>query len=145
MPWVISFIVSWLVFMLLVDKSKLKLNIYGGIITLTLATIVDWGGQRLGLYEFYNPIILWFGCSIFYKFGPIFTMGILFAQSVPKKRYLQVLNIFVFTLLYISEEYTIISVGAAKYIHWHIIGSILVNILAFTSLTWFTNTFLRRA
>ncbi|MDQ2085569.1 hypothetical protein RBH29_03865 [Herbivorax sp. ANBcel31] len=86
MPWVISFFISWILFFILIDHKKLKINILGGISALILASIVDWGGQELQFYQFYDVIIPWAGCSAFYKFGPILTMGTLFSQSIPKKK-----------------------------------------------------------
>lgn len=144
MPWVVSFIIAWLLFIVLVDKSRLKYNVFGGLLALFLATIVDWGGQNLGLYEFRNLIIPWFGCSAFYKFGPVFTMGILFSQSVPNKNYKQAINILIFTILFIGLEFLIVTAtNVAHYIHWHILASVFVDILALTAITWFTNEFLK--
>lgn len=145
MPWIISFIVAWLLFLVLVDKASLKTNVFGGLLSLTLASIVDWGGQRLELYTFKDVIIPWFTCSAFYKFGPILTMGILFSQSIPKKKSWQIFNILAFSMLYLSLEHLIILTGVAEYIHWHIMASFIVNVLTLTSLTWFTQTFLRKA
>jgi len=144
MPWVITFIFSWILFFLLVDYKKLKVNIISGILALTLASFVDWGGINLELYAFYDVIIPWAGCSAFYKFGPILVMGILFSQYVPTKRWLQTLNILVMSLLFLSVELLIIQTHAAEYIHWHPLASLTVDLLTFTSLTWFTLTFLRK-
>ena len=143
MPWVISFVVSWILFILLIDKTKLNKNIYSGVVALTLASIVDWGGQKLGLYEFHNLIIPWFGCSWFYKFGPVLSMGILFAQTVPKKKWHQVINIAAFSATFIALEHLIILSNVAEYVNWHILASLLVNMLAFSSLTWFKIAFLQ--
>ncbi|MGE5629590.1 MAG: CBO0543 family protein [Caulobacteraceae bacterium] len=143
MPWVISFIAAWILFFALVDLNKLNTYIYGGLMSLVLGSIVDYGGQRLGLYSFYHIIIPWFTCSSFYKFGPIFTMGIVFSQYVPRDKRLQVLNIFITSILYAFMEISIISTGAAEYKHWSIFASFIIDIFAFTSLTWVTVTFLR--
>jgi len=143
MPWIISFIASWVLFFLLTDNKHLKRNIWGGILALLLASIVDYGGQRLGLYEFKQIIIPWAGCSAFYKFGPVFTMGVLFCQYVPRYKWLQAVNIFVISILYILLELSIISTGVAEYIHWNTLASFFINILAFGTLTWFTLVFLR--
>lgn len=143
MPWVISFAASWVLFFILVDRNSLEINIFGGLLTLVLATIVDWGGQHLVLYEFNDLIIPWFGCSAFYKFGPIFTMGILFSQYFPEKIWMQTVNIFVFSFLFIFLEYLIILTHVAKYIHWNILASFFIDILAFSSLSWFTISFLK--
>lgn len=141
MYWVISAIISWVIFYFLVDVYQLKRTIYGGIFTLALGSLVDWGGQQLNLYKFYDIIIPWAGCSIFYKFGPIFTMGILYTQYLPQKRWLQVINIFVFSLLYMALEAIVIHTQAAEYKNWHILASFMVDIGAITSLTWFAQTF----
>lgn len=144
MPWVISFISSWILFFALVDYKALKRNMYGGLLTLLLGSIVDYGGQQLGLYSFYELIIPWAGCSIFYKFGPIFTMGILFSQHVPNNKWLQAINIIIVSILYALLELSIISAGVAEYIHWNIFASLSIDFLAFSSLTWFTLAFLRK-
>lgn len=143
MPWVISFIISWILFFVLVDYKTLNRNIYGGVLALLLGTIVDYGGQKLELYKFYQLIISWAGCSAFYKLGPIFTMGVVFCQYVPRSKWLQAANIFAVSSLYIMLELCIISTGVAEYLHWNVIASFLVNILAFCSLTWFTISFVR--
>ena len=143
MPWVISFISAWILFFALIDYKTLNRNIYGGVLALLLGTIVDYGGQKLELYKFYQLIIPWAGCSAFYKFGPIFTMGVVFCQYVPRNKWLQAANIFAASSLYIMLELSILSTGVAEYLHWSIIASFLVNILAFCSLTWFTVSFVR--
>ncbi|SHE73745.1 CBO0543 family protein [Desulforamulus putei] len=141
MPWVITAIVSWVIFYFLVDVSQLKRTIFGGIFTLTLGSLVDWGGQHLNLYKFYDVIIPWAGCSIFYKFGPVFIMGILFTQYLPRKKSLQIINIFVVSLLYLALEILILQTHAAEYRNWHYLASFTVDIGAFTALTWFAETF----
>src|SRR5690554_2739400 len=143
MPWVISFFISWILFFTLVDYKELKRNIFGGIAALILGSIVDWGGQKLNLYQFYDVIIPWAGCSAFYKFGPILVMGILFSQSIPKKLWMQTLNILVFSLLYLFLEAFIINVGVAEYVNWHILASFLFNVLTFSALTYFSQSFLK--
>lgn len=141
MPWVITAIVSWVILYFLVDVTHLKKTIFGGIFTVTIGSVVDWGGQRLDLYKFHDVIIPWAGCSIFYKFGPILVMGILFTQYLPQKRYLQIINIIVMSLLYLSIEAIILQTPAAEYINWHILASFTIDLAAFTSLTWFAQTF----
>lgn len=143
MPWLISFIVSWILFLISVDYKRIKSNIIAGLLALAMASIVDWGGQHLGLYTFRDLIIPWFGCSAFYKFGPVLTMGALYAQSVPEKKWMQAANIGVFSFAFLALEMAIIRTGVAEHLHWHPLGSLFVNILAFGTLTWFTKTFLR--
>lgn len=141
MPWVITGVVSWVLFYFLVDVSQLKRTIFGGIFTVALGSLVDWGGQKLNFYKFYDVIIPWANCSIFYKFGPIFIMGILYIQYLPRKRSLQIINIVVVSLLYLAIETLIIQTHAAEYRNWHPLASLTVDIVAFTCLTWFAQTF----
>lgn len=143
MPWVISFVSSWILFFLLTDNKNIRKYIMGGILAVALASLVDYGGQRLRLYEFYQIIIPWATCSAFYKFGPIFTMGILFCQYLPRNKWLQAAHIFACSVLYILLELSVISAGTAKYIHWNTIASFVINILAFGTLAWLTEAFLR--
>ncbi len=144
MPWVISFILSWILLFLLTDNKNLKKNIMGGVLALSLASLVDYGGQKLELYSFYDIIIPWATCSAFYKFGPIFTMGILFCQYVPNNKWLQAAHILMCSILYILLEMSIISTGVAEYIHWNTFASFFINIVTLGSLTWFTLAFLRK-
>lgn len=141
MPWVITAVVSWILLYFLVDVWQLRRTILGGLFTLVLGSLVDWGGQTLNLYKFSDVIIPWAGCSIFYKFGPIFVIGILFTQYLPKSRTLQIINILVVSLLYLSMEALILQTRVAEYINWHILASLMVDIGAFTILTWFAQTF----
>lgn len=141
MPWVITAVISWIIFFVLVDVRQLKKTIFGGLLTITMASMVDWGGHELNLYQFYDEIIPWAGNSMFYIFGPVFTMGTLFTQYLPVSRVLQLINILVVSLLYLSVEALILQTQAAEYIHWHILASFLVDIGAFTILTWVAQTF----
>ncbi|MDD3705870.1 MAG: hypothetical protein PHC45_07405 [Clostridiaceae bacterium] len=143
MPWVISFVISWILFFVLSDNKNLKKYIWGGVLAVLLASIVDYGGQKLRLYAFHEIIIPWATCSAFYKFGPIFTMGILFSQYVPKSKWLQTAHIIACSALYILLELIIINTGVAEYIHWNTLASFFINVVTFGSLTWFTLVFIR--
>lgn len=144
MYWVVLFIEAWVIFLVLVDYKGLKRNLIGGILALLLGTLVDWGAQKLQLYEFYNLVIPWLGCSAFYKLGPILIMGILFVQFLPENRYLQAVNILMVACLYALIEYLTILSGTAKYLHWSIFASLVLDILVFSALTWFSVTFIKK-
>lgn len=144
MYWIISFIISWILFFILIDKKELRVNWFGGLFALMLASFLDHGGIKLELYKFNDLVISWFNCSAFYKFGPIVTMGILFCQSVPEKPWMQALNILAFTVFFNAMEYLVIKSGSAHYIHWSLLASFAVNILTFATMTWITTAFLRK-
>ncbi len=144
MPWVISFVISWIVFLSFVDTKRIKYTIYGGIITIFMATVVDWAGQQLNLYEFSDNVIVWAGNSLFYILGPVFTMGVLFFQFLQRDRILQTGNVVVFSLAYLAVESLIISANVARYINWHYLASFFVDILVFTTLSFFGEIILDR-
>jgi len=143
MAWVISFVISWILFFALIDFKKLKYNYKAGLAAIIIGSMVDYGGQKLKLYEFYDIIIPWFNCSAFYKFGPIFTMGVLFAQYMPRGKWMQALNIVVCSTLYMMLEISIVRSGTAQYIHWSYYASYAVDLLTFSALSWFVSTFIR--
>lgn len=137
MPWLISFIFSWIIFIIFIDLKRLKFTLYGGAITVTLASLVDWSGQELGLYQFNDNLFHFAGNSFFYIFGPVFTMGVLFFQFMQRNRVAQSANILAFSLTYLSMEYLIIQTGAANYLNWHYPASLLLDILVFSALSFF--------
>lgn len=143
MPWVIVFVICWILFFCFVDSKMLRENIFGGLVAVGMATIVDCGAQHLSLYEFYNLIISWAGCPIFYIFGPIFTMGILFVQFIPPGKWLKTIHIIVFSFTFAVMDYLTVQINTARYIHWHSLASFFVNILSFCTLTWIATTFIR--
>ncbi|OAT80760.1 hypothetical protein [Desulfotomaculum copahuensis] len=142
MPWLISFVLAWLLFFLFADRPRLNRTVWGGIIALLMATFVDWGLQRLGLYKFTDLLISFAGCPVFYKFGPTFVIGILFVQFIPRGRWWQLLHILVFALAYLSLEILFTETGVAGYIHWHPLASLSLDLLVFTALTWVGRTFI---
>ncbi len=145
MPWVVTFIFSWILFFIFIDFKSLRVNTAGGLISVLLATLVDWGGGQLNLYHFHDVIISWAGCSIFYKWGPVFTMGTLFVQLVPLDKWLQMVHVLVFSLSYIAMEIMIVYSGAACYEHWHWLASFFINLIVFSTLTWITLLFIRKS
>jgi len=142
MVWLLSFVFSWILFFLTTDKKKLKSTFWCGVLTVILAIIVDGENQRLNLYQFKNLILSIYNNSIFYLFGPIFTMGVVFSQYVPRKKLFQILHIFVFSLVFLALEYLVIKAGSAIQIHWSYLNSMMVNFLTLSFITWVTQNFL---
>lgn len=143
MHWIIIFVVSWILFVLLIDWRQLKYNMWGGILAFVLATMIDYFGTHIGLYKFYNVILPWFGCSVFYKFGPIICVGILFTQRVPDNKWLQIVNVIFVSAMFLFLEQLLVTAGDMKYMQWGIFGSIIINLYAFISLTWISNEFIK--
>lgn len=136
MPWLITFILSWLLLLIFIDTRRLKYTLWGGLITFMMAALVDWAAQELGLYRFNDMIINLAGSPALYLLGPVFTMGVLFFQFLHRDRVVQAGNIMAFSMAYLAVEYLIVNTGVASYLHWHILASLGVDILAFTSLSY---------
>jgi uncharacterized membrane protein YoaT (DUF817 family) len=114
----------------------MAVGLCGGFMFAALASIVDWGIQQMGLYEFRYLIIPFLGSSLFYIWGPVFTMGALFFQFLQPNRLLQVVNILVFSVAYLSMESLIVKSGAASYHNWHLLASFGIDLLTFFSFSY---------
>lgn len=123
--------------------EKIKIHMWGGFVAVIMAVIVDRGGQILQLYTFSDLLIPFFGCSLFYKIGPIFTMGVLFVQYVPENKWMQVLHILAFSSLFLLLEELLRMADVAKYVNWSSLASFVTNVFAFVFLTWAVLVFLR--
>ena len=59
----------------------------GGFTAAFMATLTDYAGHNwFDLYRFHDVVIPWGGCSFFYIFRIMFTMGTLFSQFYPQKK-----------------------------------------------------------
>ena len=146
MPWLISFIASWIVFFILVDFKKLKTTIIAGIFTMVFQLYVDHHANIYGLYSITNPIINLLESSLFFTFGIPFTLGVVFVQYLPEtNKWLKILNILVWALLFLFFEVFVINTGVLKHIKWSYFNSFSVNIVIFTILTWLGETFLTQS
>jgi len=135
--WLIAFVFSWVIFAIFVDMKRLRFTIYGGIITVIMGTVVDWGGRELGLYRFNDNIINWAHNSLFYIFGPVLTMGVLFFQFLNRDKRIQAVNILIFSLTYLAMEYLTVKTGTAAYQHWHYLASFFIDLLVFSTLSYY--------
>lgn len=137
--WIASAVISWIIFFLLVDWSRIKYTVWGGFITVALQLLVDTGAISLNLYRvesIYNILT----SSAFFTFGIVFTIGVIYAQTMPESRWMQALNIIVATILFSLQEVLFIKVQALEYTNWSHTASIFVNILVFISYTWIVDS-----
>ncbi|OPX90460.1 MAG: hypothetical protein A4E53_01012 [Pelotomaculum sp. PtaB.Bin104] len=133
--WLISAVIALVVFFLLVDWSRIKYTLWGGVFASMLQILVDTGAMRLNLYRV-ETIISILGSSVFFTFGVVFTIGVLFAQTLPESHWLQALNILLIVALFSAEEYLYLQIGVLEYINWSHSASIFINLLVFTSFSW---------
>jgi len=145
MEWLILFMVSWIVFFILIDRGTLGKNIWCGIAAVVLQFAVDTQAISHQLYTVQQTIFKIKGSSIFFIFGPVIVIGTLLAQYLPRKRWANVLNIIVVAGLYSLQEYLLLKRGVLVYNNWHFSDSIVVNLSAMIILTWFAMVVLRKA
>lgn len=137
--WPITAAIAWIIFFLLVDWSRLKYSVWGGVIASILQILVDTAAMKLDLYHVKNLVHI-LGSSVFFTFGVVFTVGVLFAQSLPVSRWMQTVNILIVVALFSIEELLYLKIGVLEYTHWSHSASIFINLLVFTSFTWLVNT-----
>lgn len=138
MYWVFLFIISWILFFLLIDFKKFKYCIWSGFFSITIQLFIDTHAFSHGCYEVLDPVLSIWGSSLFFVIGPVFVIGTLMAQYSPSKRWLRVFSVLVFSLLYTLQEILLLMSDVLVYKNWSIIGSIIVNIFAMISISWFS-------
>lgn len=138
MEWIVIFIVSWLLFIFLVDLKQIKVNIWSGLLAAILQLSVDTQAMSHKLYKINEPVINVFGSSLFFMLGPVLVIALLLAQFHPEKRWMTVLNVFILSGLYSLQELFLISRESLVYTNWHIIDSITVNTVVMAVLSWFS-------
>ncbi|MBE3587202.1 MAG: hypothetical protein IMW93_01340 [Thermoanaerobacteraceae bacterium] len=137
MPWIIAFVISWLVFFLLADLRRPAPLLLGGLGAVVIQLLTDVLGQDLQLYRILQPVLPLWGSSAFFTFGPVITMGALFGQYLPLSRWLQGLYILVFACLFLLEEHMLMLAGVLEYTdHWSHPASFGVDLLVFIYLAW---------
>ncbi len=143
MPWLTVFIICWIVFFILVKPGMLKRTVLAGILAILLQFSVDYHAVQYGLYKINAPIIEIWNSSVFFVLGPVFTMGILFVQYLPKgDKWLKLANIFIWSSIFLLEELVLINIGVLEYTKWSNFNSFTVNAASFTMLAWVGETFL---
>ena len=138
MDWVILFIVSWVLFILLVDWKKLKINIWCGLLAIALQISIDSQAMHRSFYKVAKAVANIGGSSAFFVLGPVLVIATLLAQYHPHKRWMRILNIFVFSGLYSLQELLLLARGNLLYLNWDFIDSVIVNIVVMSVLSWFT-------
>ncbi len=138
MEWVFYFVLNWFIFILLVDWKELKVNMWGGVLGIILACFVDYHKVNTEAYLLKNLIVEIYNTSIFFLFGPAFVIGTLFVQYHPAKRWIAVVNVFLFTFFFTAMEYTLVETGVIEYIKWYYYDSIIINFAVFYTLSFFS-------
>jgi hypothetical protein len=136
--WIILFMTSWLLFFFLVDWKQMKTNFWCGIMAVALQLTIDSQGVSHGLYGINGPVISFIGSSAFFVLGPVFTVGTLYAQYNPSKKWAVITNVLVMALLFSLMEHLLLLRKALVYLNWHGSDSYAVNVSAMVILSWFS-------
>ncbi len=144
MEWVILFLISWILMLLLVDWRAVKKNVWCGLLAMAMQLFVDTQFISHRLYEIKNQVLELWGSSVFFAAGPVFVIGVLLAQFYPKKRWAQIVHVIFLTLLYSLQELLLLKTGKLAYLNWHHFDSIGVNTAAMGLLGWFSIVVLKK-
>ena len=144
MEWVILFAISWVLFLTLADWKMLKKNIWCGLLAMALQTAVDSQAINHGFYSIQKAVVQIKGSSFFFVAGPIFVIGTLLAQFHPAKNWVRVLYVIVIAALFSAQEYFLIIRDVLVYHNWKFTISVVVNISAMTTLSWFSMVVLNK-
>ncbi|HUW64301.1 MAG TPA: hypothetical protein VMW83_06350 [Spirochaetia bacterium] len=136
MPWAISFVMAWLIFLLLVRLPLLGYTVWGGLGATFFQIANDWLMIRQDLYHIEQPLLPILHSSAFFTFGPALTMGILFTQYLPRARWLQAVNVVVWAGLFLAMETLLHRTGVLVYQHWNPGLSYFLDVLVLGFLTW---------
>jgi hypothetical protein len=137
--WLISAVVAWIIFFLLVDWSRLKYTFWGGLSVVALQLLVDSGAINMRLYRVIY-LVKFLNSSVFFTFGVVFVVGVLFAQTLPSSRWLQALDILITTALFCWLESLFVKVGVLEYLNWNQAASTVINFLAMISYAWLVDS-----
>ncbi|MCX7749617.1 MAG: hypothetical protein N2645_22400 [Clostridia bacterium] len=144
MDWIILFLVSWGLFIFLIDWKQLKVNIWSGILAVICQFSIDFQAINHGYYYVKNRVATVWNSSAFFVLGPVLVMGILIAQYYPCKRWAQIGSVFMFAILYSAQEYLLVSRKDVVYINWHYVDSLTVNLGVMIILAWFSIVVLKK-
>ncbi len=144
MNWIILFFISWVLLLLLLDWRKLTTNIWSGFSAVVMQVLVDKQFIFHKLYEVNDKIVDFWESSLFFVFGPVFVIGILYAQFHPVKRWEIVTHVLIISLLFSLEELFLLGTKDLVYINWHYINSMGINLAAMIVLSWISIVFLNK-
>lgn len=134
--WFFSFVISWTVFLLLVDWNTFSRNFWGGIAASILELWQDTIASIVGMYHIQDGGFFLFRAPIFLTFGAVFTVGVLFLQYLPQNPKLQLLHIIMISAGFAVFEVIVESFGLLIKPHWNLLGSFFDNTIIMGSLAW---------
>ncbi len=144
MEWIILFVLSWVLFILLSGWKGLKRTIWCGFFGMALQFFIDTYAISYEMYKVDRKIIHFFGSSAFFIIGPVFTVSVLLARYHPDKWWMRIVNVLAIAALYSIQEALLLTSGALVYLNWKFIYSVGINISVMIALSWFTIVVVQR-
>ncbi len=144
MEWIILFVVSWALFIVLVDLKKLKYNIWSGLFAALMQQTIDSQKMSHGFYSLENLILSINGSSIFFTLGPVLVVGTLFAQYYPDRSWARITAVVILAGLFSMQEHFLVLRKDVIYLNWYFYDSITYNILSMITLSWFSIVILNK-
>ena len=138
MEWVILFAASWALFAALVDLSKLKTNIWCGLLAIFAQLYTDFRATGHKLYGVEKPVAQVLDSSVFFTFGPVLVIGVLLAQYHPRKRWMAAAHVLAVSALYSAQELWLLGRNAVLYTEWSFGESVMINVAVIAVLSWFS-------
>lgn len=129
-------VIGWVVLFLLIDWKVLHINIWGGIAACILQLIHDTEQDIMNNFHVFDTGIPIMKSSLFFTFGVVFTMGIIFLQFLPQNKILKIIHLLAFSIGFLVFEYLAIKNGMLKYIHYNIWISFLDDVFVLATLAW---------
>lgn len=134
--WFFTFVVGWVLFYMFVERSSLRINIWGGVAASALQVMHDFDAGKMDLYNFQYAGIWLFGLSAFFTFGITFTMGVLFLQFMPTNAILRIIHALAFAVGFLLFEYIVVSYGALRHAHYSYLISFVDNLYVLPTIGW---------
>lgn len=136
MGWWIFFLIVFTTTLLLVPKDSWKRLFFAGIAGLFIVLPIDSTLVTLGAFKFNFNELNVLGLPLPYWISYI-PGGILFAHFHPTKWLQRLLYIIFSAASYALIEFITMQSGLFQHLNWNILNSFILNILGFTTLTWF--------
>jgi hypothetical protein len=143
MNWAIAFVASWILLLLLRRPDKARLAYLGGLLAIIMQTTIDINARHLDLYYIQGGYINLMGSPVCFTLGPVFVMGVLYLQYLPRNKWWQIAHMTLFIALFFVFELALIEAGNLEYAHWNHMGSLFVDVTVFMALSWFGEVFVK--
>jgi hypothetical protein len=142
MLWVLAGVSGWIALLILKEERRLWKSFLGGLIAVVFQIFFDVNAVKLNLYQFHNSIFsLYDSIDIFYTFGLVFSMGTTFTYHLPNGRWLKIIHIMVFAILFVLLEGVLTQANYFTPVNWNFVQSFFVNAFSFMSLAFLVEEF----